>query len=195
MPGIIIPLHEVFNYYDFMGIIESICNFFYYAGHGLPAENQQDAYLLPVDGYGADGTGYSVNELYNELGGLNAKSVVVLLDACFSGAKRDGGMIASARGVAIKAKQTAPKGNMVVLSAAQGDETAYPYKEQGHGLFTYYLLKKLNETKGDVTLGELADYITSNVKKTSVVENGKLQTPTVVPSANIANSWRNMKLR
>ncbi len=168
---------------------------FYYAGHGLPAENQQDAFLLPVDGYGADGTGYSVNELYNELGALNAKSVVVLLDACFSGAKRDGGMVASARGVAIKAKQTAPKGNMVVLSAAQGDETAYPYKEQGHGLFTYYLLKKLNETKGNVTLGELADYIISGVKKTSIVENGKLQTPTVIPSATMDNTWRNMKLK
>lgn len=167
----------------------------YYAGHGLPAENQQDAFLLPVDGYGADGTGYSMNELYGELGALNAKSVVVLLDACFSGSKRDGGMIASARGVAIKAKQATPKGNLVVLSAAQGDETAYPYKEQGHGLFTYYLLKKLNETKGDVTLGELADYITSNVKKTSIVENGKLQTPTVVPSSEMGNSWRSMKLK
>ena len=168
---------------------------FYYAGHGLPAENQQDAFLLPVDGYGADGTGYSMNELYGELGALKAKSVVVLLDACFSGSKRDGGMIASARGVAIKARQAAPKGNLVVLSAAQGDETAYPYKEQGHGLFTYYLLKKLNETKGDVTLGELADYITSSVKKTSIVENGKLQTPTVLPSVEMGNSWRNLKLR
>lgn len=168
---------------------------FYYAGHGLPAENQQDAYLMPVDGYGADGTGYSMNELYGELGALKAKSVVVLLDACFSGSKRDGGMIASARGVAIKARQAAPKGNLVVLSAAQGDETAYPYKEQGHGLFTYYLLKKLNETKGDVTLGELADYITSSVKKTSIVENGKLQTPTVLPSVEMGNSWRNLKLR
>lgn len=168
---------------------------FYYAGHGLPAEDQQDAFLLPVDGYGADGTGYSVNELYNELGALNAKSVIVLLDACFSGAKRDGGMIASARGVAIKTKQAAPKGNMVIISAAQGDETAYPYKEQGHGLFTYYLLKKLNESKGNVTLGELADYITSGVKKTSIVENGKLQTPSVNVSPNFSNTWRSMKLK
>lgn len=83
----------------------------------MPAEDQQDAFLLPVDGYGTDGTGYSVNELYNELGALNATSVVVLLDACFSGAKRDGGMITSARSVALKAKQAAPKGNMVVFSA------------------------------------------------------------------------------
>lgn len=168
---------------------------FYYAGHGIPNESNGSAYLLPVDGVGNDvTTGYSLDKLYADLGSKPAKSVIVLLDACFSGARRDGGMLASARGVAIKAKQNAPKGNMVVLSAAQGDETAYPYKDKGHGLFTYYLLKKLQESKGDVTLGELADYVTAEVKKQSVVVNGKMQTPLASPSNN-ATDWRNWKLR
>ena len=83
---------------------------------------------------------------------------------------------------------------MVVISAAQGDETAYPYEEKGHGMFTYYLLKKLQETKGDVTLGDLADYVTSEVKKRSVVVNGKMQTPIATASNNAAD-WRNWKLR
>lgn len=139
-------------------------------------------------------TGYSLDKLYDDLSSKPAKSVVVFLDACFSGAKRDGGMLASARGVAIKAKQNAPKGNMVVLSASQGDETAYPYKGKGHGMFTYYLLKKLQETKGDVSLGELSDYVTSEVKKQSIVVNGKMQTPLVSPSSS-ATDWRNWKLR
>lgn len=82
----------------------------------------------------------------------------MFLDACFSGAKREGDMLASARGVAIKVKETQPKGNMVVFSAAQNDETAYPYKEQKHGLFTYYLLKN-TRNKGEVTLGDLADFV------------------------------------
>lgn len=167
----------------------------YYAGHGIPDEKSKSAYLLPVDGTGNDiSTGYSLDKLYSELSSKPAKSVVVLLDACFSGAKRDGGMLVSARGVAIKAKQNAPKGNMVILSAAQGDETAYPYKEKGHGIFTYYLLKKLQETKGNVTFGQLADYVTSEVKKQSIVVNGKLQTPTVSPSVS-ATDWKNWKLR
>lgn len=168
---------------------------FYYAGHGIPDEASGDAYLLPVDGRGNMlATGYSLNKLYETLGGLTAKSITVFMDACFSGAVRDGGMMASARGVAIKAKQAAPKGNMIVLSAAQGDETAYPYKEKEHGLFTYYLLKKLQETKGDVTLGELSDYITSEVKKRSIIANGKLQTP-IVTSSNSATDWRSWTLR
>ena len=168
---------------------------FYYAGHGIPDEASGESYLLPVDGRGSIlATGYSLKKLYDFLGGLAAKNVIVLMDACFSGAVRSGGMLASARGVAIKAKQAAPKGNMIVLSAAQGDETAYPYKEKGHGLFTYFLLKKLQETKGDVAIGVLADYVTSEVKKRSIVVNGKLQTP-IVTHSNGAVDWRNWKLK
>ena len=169
---------------------------FYYAGHGIPDEAQKTAYLLPVDGYGSDvSTGYKVDELYTTLGKLPSKSVTVFLDACFSGSKRDEGMLASARGVAIKAKKSNPVGNMVVFSAAQGDETAYPYKEQRHGMFTYYLLKKLQETKGEATLGEISDYVTSEVRKQSIVINGKMQTPTLTSSSAVGDAWRNWKLK
>ena len=168
----------------------------YYAGHGIPDESTKDAYLLPVDGYGDDpSTGYSLNELYKTLNEVPSKSTLVFLDACFSGANRDGSMLASARGVAIKAKPTAPIGNMVVFSAAQGDETAYPYKDKGHGLFTYYFLKKLQETKGDVTLGELSEYITDQVGKQSIVINRKSQTPNVSVSSSLQSDWKKMKIQ
>lgn len=165
----------------------------YYAGHGIPDESSKSAYLLPVDGYGTDvSTGYSLDKLCTELGSKPAKSVIVLLDACFSGANRDGKMLASAQGVAIKAKQESPQGNMVVFSAAQGDQTAYPYKEKGHGLFTYYILKKLKETRGKISLGELTEYVTTEVKKRSIIVNSKLQTPTASSSAK---NWKNWKMR
>lgn len=169
---------------------------FYYAGHGIPDEQNKSAYLLPIDGYGSDvTTGYALEDLYKALGCLPSKSVTVFLDACFSGAKRDGDMLASARGVAIKVKQATPVGNIVVFSAAQGDETAYPYKEEEHGLFTYYLLKKLQKTKGNVTLGELSDYIKTQVERQSIVINGKLQSPSFVSTATIANSWKKWTLK
>lgn len=167
---------------------------FYYAGHGIPDEQNKSAYLLPIDGYGSDvTTGYALEDLYKALGSLPSKSVTVFLDACFSGAKRDGNMLASARGVAIKVKQTIPVGNMVVFTAAQGDETAYPYKEE-HGLFTYYLLKKLQETKGNATLGELSDYIKEQVERQSIVTNGKLQSPSIMATSLIGNEWKNWTL-
>ena len=168
----------------------------YYAGHGIPDESTKDAYLLPVDGYGDDpSTGYSLNELYKTLNEVPSKSTLVFLDACFSGANRDGSMLASARGVAIKAKPTAPFGYMVVFSAAQGDETAYPYIDKGHGLFTYYFLMMLQETKGDVTLGELSEYITDQVGKQSIVINRKSQPPNVSVSSSLQNVWKKMKIQ
>ena len=168
---------------------------FYYAGHGIPDEQNKNGYLLPIDGYGSDvTTGYALDDLFKTLGNMPSKSVTIFLDACFSGAKRDGDMLASTRGVAIKVKQNAPQGNMVVFSAAQGDETAYPYNEFAHGLFTYYLLKKLQETKGDVTLGELGDYVKTKVEQQSIVVNGKLQSPSIMSAPLIGNDWKTWKL-
>jgi len=168
----------------------------YYAGHGIPNESDLSAYLLPVDGIGNDpGSAYSLKDLYDKLSSVEAQSITIFLDACFSGSKREGGMLASARGVALKVKQYAPKGNMVVFSAAQGDETAYPYKDKHHGMFTYFLLKKLQETKGEVTLGELSDYLIEEVGRLSFVKNGKMQTPTTNPSTSLLGIWRKMKLK
>lgn len=168
----------------------------YYAGHGIPNESDLSAYLLPVDGIGNDpGSAYSLKDMYEKLGSVEAQSITIFLDACFSGSKREEGMLASARGVALKAKQSAPKGNMVIFSAAQGDETAYPYKDKQHGLFTYFLLKKLQESKGEVTLGELSEYLTEEVGRQSFVKNNKMQTPTVNVSSPLENSWRQMKLK
>lgn len=172
----------------FNGDCDVIC---YYAGHGIPDQNAKTAFLLPVDSYGTDtSTGYSLEEFCKTLGDLPAKTVTVLLDACFSGAKREGDMLIAARGVAIKVKDTKPNGNLVVLSAAKGDETAYPFENQKHGLFTYYLLRKLQETKGECTLGEIADYVKTNVLQKSIEMNGKTQTPTVSVSSAMELEWR-----
>lgn len=166
----------------------------YYSGHGMPDESGKEAYLLPVDGFSQSTEGaLSTKSLYKKLGEMNSKHIVVFLDACFSGAKRDGKMLASSRGVAIKAKTDPVSDNTVVFSAAQGDETAYPFKSQRHGLFTYYILDKMQQSGGSTTLGELSDYVTQNVKRKAVVENnGKSQTPTVIASSN-NNGWRDWR--
>ncbi|MDE7388550.1 MAG: caspase family protein, partial [Muribaculaceae bacterium] len=167
----------------------------HYSGHGIPDESKSEGYLLPADGFVSDPTtAFKLSDLYATLGNLNAKSLILFLDACFSGAQRSGDMLASARGVSIKVKEEKPVGNLVVISAAQGDQTAYPYKSKEHGMMTYFLLKKLQETSGNVKLGELSDYITAQVKRTSLVENEKSQIPaTIVDDSN--ENWRNQTLR
>ena len=170
--------------------------FFFYAGHGISDEKSVAAYLLPTDGKGTMlETGYSLVTLYETLGNMPAERVTVFTDACFSGSKRGDGMLASARGVAIPYKKEIPTGRVITLTAAQGDETAYPYEEKGHGLFTYFLLKKLQESKGECTIKELGDYVKDKVSKHSIVVNGKNQTPAILSSISLGDTWKTMKLK
>jgi hypothetical protein len=144
--------------------------FIYYAGHGAPDLKKNKAYLIPYDGdpnY-ASQTGYEMDKLYSELGGMKAKSVTVFLDACFSGANRDNEMLlAGARPVFIEVKSGIP-GNVTVFSAAGGKEISSAWPEKKHGLFSYYLMKGMRgdaDANGDkqITVGELGEYIKENV--------------------------------
>lgn len=179
-------LEEVLDAYD--GTARAII---YYTGHGMPDENNKETYLLPIDGYSKKpSSGMSTRSFYEKLGKMNTKNIMVFLDACFSGARRDGKMLNSSRGVAMKVRQSPVGDNTVVFSAAQGDETAYPFDSQRHGMFTYYVLDKMQQSGGCTTLGELSDYVTQQVKRNSVVVNRKRQTPSVLASENNKN-WRN----
>jgi hypothetical protein len=169
--------------------------FFYYAGHGIPNTESKSSYLLPVDGYATNiETAIKTEYLYNKLTQNNPELATVFLDACFSGAAREG-MLASGRGVSIKPKKDALKGKIIVFSAASESETAYPYNEKSHGLFTYFLLKKIRDTKGDVTAGELEDYVQSNVNQQSMILHSKNQTPALNSGVELESASRGLKIR
>ena len=58
----------------------------------------------------------------------------------------------------------------------------------------FELLKKLQETQGNVTLGELWEYVIREVKRKSSVIN-KTQEPSVSYAPNVADQWRNWRLK
>jgi tetratricopeptide (TPR) repeat protein len=171
---------------------------FYYAGHGMPDEQTKSAYLLPTDGNSQNpATAVKLADVYNKLTEYPSVSATVFLDACFSGAAREtnGSMLADVRGVKIKPKNDLLTGNLVVFSATTDDETALPYAEKRHGMFTYFLLKKLQESKGNATQKELNNYITTNVSQQSIVVNKKSQTPQVNTSPQVENTWQMIRLK
>ena len=69
------------------------------------------------------------------------------------------------------------------------------HPEKKHGLFTYFLLKKLQTTKGKVSLNELSEFVKTSVTRKSLVENGKSQTPSVYVSLGLQDKWKNIKLK
>jgi len=165
----------------------------YYSGHGFPEEKTREGYIIPVDISGAEAqNGIKLNDLYEKLGALQVKSVVVFIDACFSGGGRSQGLLV-AKAVKMKPKANNLSGKLVVFSACSGEQVSLFYKDKRHGMFTYWMLKKLQETKGDFSLGKFADYITPIVRKTSLDINNKDQSPEV-NAASDATGWEDWKL-
>ena len=125
--------------------------YFYFSGHGAPDPATGETYLVPWDGdpdYLAR-TAYPVKRLYQRLSALKAREVLVALDTCFSGAGGRSVLPKGARPLVVKI--AAPEaGRLTVLTASSGSEISGSLPEQGHGMFTYFLLKSLNEGKTDV---------------------------------------------
>ena len=162
---------------------------FYYAGHGFPDEKTKEPYLIPVDVSAANlELAIPLYELYNKLCGVGAQKVTVFLDACFSVGGRDAGLIAT-RGVRVTPKKNALNGNIVVFSATSADQTAMQYADKKHGMFTYFLLKKLQDSQGQCTYSELFDYLSKNVRENSIRVNRKVQTPEVNTSPQVQDGW------
>ena len=167
---------------------------FYYAGHGFPDEVTKTPYLIPVDVSVSNLTSaIKLTEVTEELSKTNAKRITLFLDACFTGEGRNAGLLA-ARTARIKPKSLVVKGNMMVFSASSSDQTALPYREQKHGMFTYFLLKKLQESKGDVKYAELFNFVKTNVAIEST-RSIKPQDPEWIVSPDIQDKWENWKFR
>ncbi len=156
----------------------------FYAGHGAPDVKSKSSYLIPYDidpNYAK--TGFSLNHLYASLSGIKAKSVMVFLDACFSGKSRTNEMLlAGTRAVIIKPESSAFSGkNVAVLAASSNEEYSSAYPEKYHGLFTYYLLKTLKEKSYNLpslTVNELYENVSKDVIKRAGYLD-KQQTPSL----------------
>jgi uncharacterized caspase-like protein len=169
--------------------------FVMYAGHGFPDEKTKEPYLIPVDVSGSDlQFAIKLSDLYAKLTEHPTKRITVFLDACFSGGGREQGLIA-ARGVKVMPKENALKGNLVVFSATSGDQSALPWKDKNHGMFTYHLLQKLKETEGEISYGELSEYLRTTVGTRSVIINQKEQNPQTNVSNDVIDSWSSWRFK
>ena len=165
--------------------------YFYYAGHGFPEEVTKTPYLIPVDVTASNLTdGINLYDMYRKFSEANPKKATIFLDACFSGGGRDAGLLA-ARAVKIKPKQETILGNLIVLSATSEEQSALPYKEKQHGMFTYYLLKNLQDSKGNIDYKTLFNSVAKNVSIESLKVNEKAQDPQILFGIGVANYWEN----
>jgi hypothetical protein len=151
---------------------------FYFSGHGAPDAKTSQAYLVPMDGdpQYLEETAYPIKRLYSKLAALKAKRVLVALDSCFSGAGGRSVLATGTRPLVAKLELAPGEGKVVSLSASSSDEITGALEEQGHGLFTYQLLKALTETAGRGTVSEVYAALKPRVQDEARRQN-RAQTP------------------
>jgi predicted small secreted protein len=166
--------------------------FIYYSGHGAPDPKTGSAYLVPYDGdpsFIAE-TGYSLTRMYDALGKLPAKEIIVALDSCFSGAGGRSVIAKGARPLVMNLQNnTVLSANMTVLSASAGDQISSTYDEKGHGLFTYFMLKGIKNEEvvnpdGSIKMDDLFGYIKPQVERIARKQYNNEQTPQLMGGNN-----------
>ena len=169
----------------------------FYSGHGFPA--QKHGVLLPADAdaLAPAASGYPVDLLLANLEALPARSVTVLLDACFSGRQGTGVLIPGAKAsFGVEPVPPPKRSRMTVLTAAQGSEYAVWDDEAQHGLFTEYLLRGLYgaaDASGDkrVTAVELETFLARDMSYRASSVHNTFQTPQLTGDADrVLAAWR-----
>ena len=166
----------------------------YYSGKCAVDDGLREVFLLPVD-YVTGGVqgGLSLNSMYSRLLNTSADNALFLIDASYGKIDRDGMRSDVFYTPAVDIQTLRPAERMVTFYAAGADEGAYPYPQKRHGLFTYFLLKALQDHPG-ISYGELFDYISANVERVSEELYGRIQEPEVYSSEWDGEAWRDFTL-
>lgn len=122
---------------------------------------------------------------------LQSMRVVLILDTCFSG---DAGSAAGQDSVQeLNVSREASFSEALrlfragagraVLTAATADQESYQSTKLGHGFFTYFLLKSLRDSSGQISLAELYRQVKAETESVVAKELGKTQTPLLFAGA------------
>ncbi len=175
---------ELWRYLHQDGISDVVI---FYSGHGIPGLNDKRGYLLPVNAHpdAAELNGYPIDVLYQNLVKLKeqneVRSVLVFLDACFSGDSGGGRLISSTSAIGVAPlKKSAGLDKLTVLTAASGKEVASWDKAAKHGLFTHHLLNALygdadTDADGQVTAAEAKAYLDRHMTRAARRTFGRVQ--------------------
>lgn len=166
--------------------------FIYYSGHGSPDPQTNKAYILPTDCNPVmmDLTAYPLDVLYGNLPKIEAKSITIVLDACFSGGTNTGQFLvqnASPALIKINNPVTA-QNNLTIFTSAKNNQVSSWYPEKQHSMFTYFFLTAItgsadiNRDK-QITYQEIYDFVADRAEGVPYyakrLHGGRIQNPTM----------------
>ncbi len=119
---------------------------------------------------------------------VEALSYTFIIDASFDGIQRSGKPFFTIKKESKRYRTPRVRSDIVVFMAADGDKTAYSFIDQHHGFFTYYILKELKYTRGEITFQDLFNNVTKNQAYESSLQ-GKLQEPSMIIGGKLGDNW------
>jgi tetratricopeptide (TPR) repeat protein len=171
--------------YNYVGINRKPDVFIYYSGHGAFGEKNKKTFFVPVetDPQYPELGGYPTNTFYKNLSYIQANSFTIVLDCCFSGAKRVSPMYQKwFHDSSIKIP------NATLMTSSKGTQYSSWYTEKNHSLFTYFFLKGIHSKRADlnndnrISIKELFEYLSNKATGVPYYSrrlNNVEQTPTM----------------
>ena len=191
----------------------------YYAGHGFTDDNY-NPYIIPTDinvtGIKAFNGKQGLPEdlvlkkcgaknLINQSIALDTicnswfnrvkfKNLTFIIDAGFDGVQRNGHSFFTIKKSAKKMKGMRIRNDIVLFAAADWNKTAYSFEQQHHGFLTYFILKELKRTRGDIDYGTLYENVDKMLNYESSLQ-GKLQQPKMVLGNKAKEGWQSRRFK
>jgi len=137
-----------------------------------------------------DLTAYPLDVLYGNLPKIEAKSVTVVIDACFSGGTNTGKWLvqnASPALIRISNPVTA-QNNLTILTSAANNQVSSWYPEKQHSMFTYFFLKAVTgdadfNKDNNITFQEIFNFVADRAEGVPYyakrLHGGRTQNPTM----------------
>jgi hypothetical protein len=145
--------------------------YFFFSGHGAPSPDSS-TYLLPYDGNPKDvrRSAIAMGDVMAALGETQAREVLAVVDACFSGAGGRSVLPPGARPLML-VKDAQPTAKVALFTASQGDEISGAAADGRTGAFTKYVLQGLGQGRADangdgqISLAELDGWVAPRVAR------------------------------
>lgn len=165
--------------------------FIYYSGHGAPDTKSKKAYFMHSnsDPNYVQIDGYSLAIFYKNLNQIPAKSITVVLDACFSGGSQGGMLLSDASPMYIDVEMPFYEDKINLFASATGSQISSWYPKGNHTLLTYYFLRAIRgeadkNRDRNITLNEIKSFLNENVPYMARRLYGREQTPIVKGNAD-----------
>ncbi len=130
---------------------------FFFSGHGM-RDGERD-FLMPIDGDPDDvaESGISTAQVSEWLRGCGADNVVMVLDACRNGGRRDG------KGIGDETKADCRQTGVISLFSCSPNQFSYELPKYQQGAFTKALLEGLGTQGACATVARLDEYLKRRV--------------------------------